>query len=157
MRQMGGAWALVAWTMAVGAAGGEAQPAGGTIGEIETPFYFAVLVADVDRSVEWYSAQLGLELLDDTSADDGRWRIANLQNDQIFVEIIRDDRAQVAEDAMGLAKVGFRVSDVELVADRIERDTGERPRVLDFERHGVRILQVLDPDGNIIQLSSQLR
>lgn len=154
-RLQGGVAVLTVWMLATGvvtAAQGGAAP----IQEIQAPFYFAVLVPDVDRSVEWYRAQLGLELVDDTRAEDGRWRIANLRSDQVFVEIIRDDRAQVVEDAMGIAKVGFQVPDVGAVADRIERATGERPRVLDFDRHNIRILQVLDPDGNILQLSSPL-
>ena len=72
------------------------------------------------------------------------------------VEIIRDDRAQEVDRARGFRKVGFQVPDVEAVADRVERATGDRPRVIDFARFGVRIVQLRDPDGSIIQLSSPL-
>ena len=156
MRKWGGVGALAVWTLTTGHVVA-AQESTAWIPEVRAPFYFAVLVTDVDRSVEWYSARLGLQLVYDTRAEDGRWRIANLENEQIFVEIIRDDRARAVEDALGIAKVGFQVPDVDAVADRIERDTGERPRVLDFARHNVRILQVNDPDGNILQLSTPLR
>ena len=94
--------------------------------------------------------------MDDSQADDGAWRIVNLSNEHLFVEIIRDDRAADVDRAQGFFKVGFRVPDVEVVGDRVERATGERPRVIDVARHGVRILQLRDPDGNIIQLSSKL-
>lgn len=55
-----------------------------------------------------------------------------------------------------MAKVGFYVPDVRVIADPVERAAGERPRVLDFERFGVRLIQIRDPDGTIIQLFSLL-
>ena len=124
--------------------------------EIRSPQFFAVRVENVDRSVDWYCKRFGLRKLDESRADDDRWRIANLANDELFVEIIRDNRAVPVERARGFAKVGFRVPDVEDVADRVEQASGERPRVLDFPEHGVRILQLRDPDGNVIQLTSSL-
>lgn len=123
---------------------------------IEQPQYFAIQVVDVDRAVAWYTAVLGLRRLDDTTADDGRWRIANLANDQLAVEVIFDRRAQPADRAHGFFKVGFRVPDVEAVADRAEAAIGERPQIVDFDRHGVRILQLRDPEDNIVQLTSAL-
>jgi catechol 2,3-dioxygenase-like lactoylglutathione lyase family enzyme len=124
---------------------------------IGPPQYFAVLVKDVGRSVEWYRKVFGLRELGGGEAEDGSWKIDNLRNEKLFVEIIRDDRAREADRARGFRKVGFQVPDVETVADRVGRATGERPRVLDFERFGVRIIQIRDPDGNIIQLFSPLK
>jgi hypothetical protein len=34
--------------------------------------------------------------------------------------------------------------------------TGTRPLVLSFESHGIRLLQLEDPDGNTVQLFSPL-
>jgi predicted enzyme related to lactoylglutathione lyase len=48
------------------------------------------------------------------------------------------------------------VPDVEQVAKRIARVTGQRPRIVEFEKLEQRILQIRDPDGNIIQLLSTL-
>ena len=42
------------------------------------------------------------------------------------------------------------------VAERVEKATGERPRVVDFEPLAQRILQLRDPEGNVIQLFSPL-
>ena len=126
------------------------------IREIAGPQYFAVQVQDVDRSVRWYRTALGLEEVDDSEADDGAWRIVNLANEDFAVEIIYDRRAQEAERPRGFFKVGFGVPDVEAVADRVERAAGERPRIVDFEPHGIRLLQLQDPDGNIVQLSSPI-
>lgn len=122
----------------------------------EAPQYFAVFVEDVDRSLAWYRTVFGLETLGGSAAEDGSWRIENLRNEHLLIELIRDDRAQEVDRARGFRKVGFQVPDVEAVADRVARATGERPRVLDFARFGLRIIQLRDPDGNIIQLSSPL-
>ena len=118
------------------------------------PQYFAVQVIDIDAAVEWYGTALGVRPVDDTVAEDGSWRIVNMTNNDIFVELIRDDRATKADRALGFAKIGFRVDDLDAIADRVEEATGERPRVLEFARHSIRILQLRDPEGNIIQLST---
>lgn len=119
---------------------------------IRAPMYFALYVEDVDRAVAWYRDVFGLRSLGGSKADDGAWRIENLGNDRLLVEIIRDNRAQEAVRAHGFRKVGFRVDDVKEIADRVERATGDRPRVVDFEPLRQRILQLRDPDGNVIQL-----
>ena len=118
--------------------------------------YFAVSVEDPDRSAAWYETAFGLRKLDDRSADDGSWRIVNLTNERLFVEIIHDKADKPAGNVRGIAKVGFGVDDVDAVADRVAKATGERPRVIAFEPHGVRILQLHDPDGNVVQLSSNI-
>lgn len=124
--------------------------------EIGGPQYFALYVEDVDRSMKWYGEVFGLKAVGGSEADDGSWRIENLRNDHLYVEIIRDDRAQDVERARGFRKVGFQVTDVEMIADRVEQATGERPRVVEFEQLSERILQIRDPDGNTIQLFSPL-
>ena len=124
---------------------------------IQTPQYFALYVEDVDRSVDWYSEVFGLRPLGGSAADDGSWRIENLGNKQLLVEIIRDSRAKGVDRALGFRKVGFYVPDVDKVAGRIARATGERPRIVEFEQLNQRILQLHDPDGNIIQLLSSLK
>lgn len=132
------------------------EPSEAWVSEIGAPWYFAVLVEDVDRSVDWYRSVLGLRERGGSEAGDGSWRIENLGNGQLHVEIVRDDRAREVERPRGFFKVGFEVPDVEVVADRVATATGQRPEVLDFERFGVRIIQLRDPDDNIIQLSSPL-
>ncbi len=118
--------------------------------------FFAVRVADVDAAIDWYTQLFGLELLNDTTADTGAWRIANLANQRLFVEVIRDDRAAEAARPLGIAKVGFDVADVEAIAALVMELTGDEPRVVDDTRHGQRLLQLRDPEGNVIQLSSPL-
>ena len=137
-----------------GAAQESSDPWVSTIGG---PQYFAVLVADADKSAAWYRTAFGLRELDRSAAEDGSWQIVNLRNEHLFVEIIRDNRAQSVASARGFSKVGFQVPDVDTVATLVGRATGERPRVLEFPQHGVRLIQIRDPDGNIIQLTSPLK
>lgn len=148
-------WAAV--VLSLNSLGLNAQDAGPVwANSIGSPQYFAVLVTDVDRSAEWYRTAFGLSDAGGSQADDGSWQIVNLRNSNLFVELIRDDRAQEVDRAKGFFKVGFQVPDVREVADAVERATGERPRVLEFTEFGVRILQIHDPDGNTIQLASPL-
>ena len=124
---------------------------------IAGPQYFAVTVMDVNESAKWYRSAFGLSELDRSKAEDGSWEIVNLRNDQLFIELIRDDRAQSVEGARGFTKVGFQVPDVDAVAAWVGQATGERPRVIEYAPHGVRLIQIHDPDGNAIQLTSPLK
>jgi len=124
--------------------------------KIQSPQYIAISVADVDESAAWYRQVLGLNVLDDMTASDGKWRIQNLTNDDFFLEIIWSSEDEDADDARGIVKFGFRVPDVRVVADRVEAATGERPKLLEFAQHEIRLVQLYDPDGNILQLTSPL-
>ncbi len=122
---------------------------------ITTPQYFAVLVKDVDGAVKWYCSLFGLKKLGGSKAKDGSWRIENLINEKLFVEIIRDNRAEKVDRALGFLKVGFYVPDVRSVARRIAQLNGETPKVIDFPEFGVQTIQIRDPENNLIQLFSK--
>jgi predicted enzyme related to lactoylglutathione lyase len=126
----------------------------------QAPTYFAVDVADVDVAVEWYTRAFGVSLVDDNTADDGRWRIANLASASVAIEIIYDRRSSALDDGArvhGLRKLGVAVPDVRVIADRVESDTGDLPEVIEFEEHSIRLIQLRDPEGNVIQLHSPLQ
>ena len=123
---------------------------------IGVPHYFAILVDDVDEAATWYRTVFGLDELDRKTADDSSWQIVNLRNENLFVELIRDNRSQKVERAQGFFKVGFQVPNVEAVADYVARVMGERPRIVDDIVLRIRILQLKDPAGNTIQLHSHL-
>lgn len=120
------------------------------------PQYFAVIASDVDTSMQWYCTVFGLQKIGGSQADDGTWRIENVRDEHLFVEIIYDQRAQKVGHALGFRKVGFAVPDIDAVADRVEKAIGERPRIVEFKQFNQRILQLRDPDGNTIQLFSKL-
>ena len=127
------------------------------VADIRAPQYFAVFVADAEVSAAWYRKVFGLRELDRSQAPDGTWQIINLTGPALLVEIIRDNRQPAESRGRGFAKVGFSVVDVEVAAAAIGRAAGSTPRVIDIPQHGLRIVQMRDPDDNIIQLSSPLK
>lgn len=118
--------------------------------------YVAVSVADVDASAAWYRQVLELESLDDQRAPDGRWRIVNLVSERVWVELIFDARDQAVANARGFVKFGFLVADVDAVADRVVAMGAPRPQIGESSQHQVRLLQLRDPDGHIVQFMSPL-
>lgn len=120
------------------------------------PQYFAVVVGDMDRSVAWYKTAFGLRELDDQKDPNGVWRIVNLASETLFVELIWDSRKTESKSGRGLFKVGFAVPDVGEVAKNAEAATGEKLRIVDSAKHKIRIVQLRDPDGNILQFTSPL-
>jgi len=124
--------------------------------DIEGRQYFAVITADIESAVEWYTNALGLDELDRWTSDDQQTRIINMRSNALFVEIIQRLDALDVDRAQGFFKVGFEVPDLAEVADRVGEATGERPRVLDFPDQDMRLLQIRDPDGNILQIFEAL-
>ena len=120
------------------------------------PQYFAVGVDDIARSVAWYRTAFGLKQLDDMKDPKGSWRIVNLSSDSLFIELIWDSRTGKERNGQGFFKVGFSVADVNVIAERAGAATGEKPRIVDDEKHKIRIVQLRDPDGNILQFASPL-
>ncbi len=119
-------------------------------------YYFAIRVQSVDSVTEWYQSILGVEPLDERKAEDGRWRIVNLRSEHFAIEIVEDSRSQATPRPFGLFKVGFAVDDVDAIARRVAELTGELPTIVDFPPHEIRILQLEDPEGNVLQLFSPL-
>lgn len=123
---------------------------------IEAPQYFAIFVSDVDEAVTWYMQAFDLEPTAGSQADDGSWRIENLVSSSLQIELIYDERAVEVERGLGFVKVGFSVPDVDQIANRIQQFGNDRPRIVEFAELNQRILQIRDPDGNVIQLTSPI-
>lgn len=122
----------------------------------QAPQYFAVGVEEMERSVAWYKTVFGLKQLNDMKDPKGVWRIVNLASDSLFVELIWDSRRNGEPGGRGFFKVGFSVPDVVEIAERAVAASGEKLKIIDDERHKIRIVQLRDPDGNILQFASPL-
>lgn len=110
----------------------------------------------MEQSKAWYQQVMGLEVLDEVWIRNDSIGIAHLINERLSVELIYDARTSSKELVQGFFKVGFHVADVEVIADRVQRETGVRPRIADDNQRALRILQLKDPDNNTIQLQSPL-
>ncbi len=126
------------------------------ITEVEGTHYFAVLVEDVDTAEAWYTRVFGLENVGGSVTTNGAYCIENLRNKFLHVELIYLASASASDRPLGLFKTGFYVADVVAIADRIEAATGARPDIIEFDQLMQKILQIRDPEGNVIQLMSPL-
>ncbi len=133
----------------------EARARESIVGATKSPQYFAVLVSDVGASAAWYEQMFGLRSAGGATAEDGSWRIENLVGSGLHVEIIRDAQAESANRDIGFFKVGFDVSDLDAVVARVTAATGQAPDITHFEPLNQRLIQVRDPDGNVIQVSER--
>ncbi|GAB5519865.1 MAG: hypothetical protein RhofKO_21160 [Rhodothermales bacterium] len=133
-----------------------AQEAAPWVQEIGSKQFFAVIVSDLDQSSAWYARALGVTEHDRWTSDDSTARIINMTSERLFVELIWLADAPNVNRDRGFHKVGFWVPDVDVIADRVEAATSERPRALDFPDHELRLIQIKDPDGNTLQISESL-
>ena len=125
------------------AAAADAQPVGS---------YFALIVNDIDVSMEWYEEVLGLEV-GTRMTESGRYDIANLQKPGIFVELLElaEAGARPQGRVEGPFKVGLLVNDVSEFVEGLP-DSIATPEVIDDPANSLRFVQLRDPDGNIVQV-----
>jgi hypothetical protein len=118
--------------------------------------YFAQIVSDVDVSAEWYKATFGL-VLETELSESGRYKIVNLHRPGVFIELLELD--SVIERPKGRVKgpfkVGMLVSDLSDFVARLP-DSMPEPKVILDSRNNLRLIQLSDPDGNIIQIMEML-
>lgn len=130
-----------------------AQPSDPWVPDIVPRQFVAVIVSDLEASADWYARALGLDEIDRWTSRDGTIRGLNMARAELFVELVEIPDAPRVQRAQGLFKTGFWVPDVKVVADRVAEATGERPRIVPFPAHGLRLIQIKDPDGTTIQIS----
>lgn len=114
--------------------------------------YFAQIVSDVDASAEWYQSTFGLTPGARLS-ESGRYKIVNLHGPGVFIELLElDDAIDRPEGRVkGPFKVGMLVSDLTDFIARLP-DSIPEPKVILDSRNGLRLVQLSDLDGNIIQI-----
>lgn len=118
--------------------------------------YFAVIVSDIDASQQWYESALGLKP-ESRVSDDGRYTIVNLQRPGLFVELLELESAHARPEGRmrGPFKVGMLVSDLDEFVASLP-DSVTEPEVIRDPLNKLRLVQLRDPDGNIIQVMELL-
>lgn len=114
--------------------------------------YFAVIVSDIEASQQWYESTLGLKPTS-TLSEDGRYIIVNLQKPGLFVELLELQSAHERPEHRfeGAFKVGILVSDLEKFVASLP-DSVTKPEVINDQTNKLRLVQLRDPDGNIVQV-----
>ena len=112
-------------------------------------------VADVERSIEFYTEQLGFEETWGFEADGTVHRYVAADNDVELQLSESDDREGEIDHGEGFAHVALGVDDVDDAFERIDHHGVEREPA-DQPEAGARTAFVLDPDGYTVELVESL-
>lgn len=126
-------------------------------------YFSAMIVKDIDQSIQWYSDILGFEILNQTESEKMGFEQANLKRGAILIELISLQSAVSPSDVIpdyssktklhGFFKTGFLVGDFDQWMDHLNRlKVDFHGRVVIDQLSGKRMVIVKDPDGNRIQI-----
>ncbi|MEP1031972.1 VOC family protein [Ekhidna sp.] len=126
-------------------------------------YFSAIIVADIDSSINWYSTVLGFEIQNRVDSEERGFRQSNLNRNGILLELIQLDRAVQPKDVLpnftkktrmnGFFKIGFKVSDFEKWIDHLEKSKASfSGNIVSDPLTGKKMIIITDPDGNRIQI-----
>ncbi len=118
-------------------------------------------VGDLDRSIEFYTEVLGMELLRKTDFPDGKFTLAFLgygpESEQTALELTHNWETDSYELGTGYGHIAIETDDVYAACDEIRRRGGKVVREPGPMKHGTTILAFVDdPDGYKIELLGRL-
>lgn len=125
-------------------------------------YFSALIVEDLEKSISWYSDNLGFAVVNRTAIEGAGFKQANLKREDILIELIELKTAISPKDAipeynnktriLGFFKVGFAVSDFDLWIRHLEESKVEfHGKVVIDNKTGKKMVIIKDPDGNRIQ------
>jgi catechol 2,3-dioxygenase-like lactoylglutathione lyase family enzyme len=126
-------------------------------------YFSAIIVNDIDASIDWYSSNFGFEVLNRVELEGKGLRQANLKCGNTLIELIELTSSVSPQSLLedhpkktkidGFFKFGFLVSEFEKWVDALKQSEVEfYGDVVTDDLSGKRMLLVKDPDGNRIQL-----
>lgn len=127
--------------------------------QLDAPDYVVLIVAELDRSLDFYVGTLGLELQHRSGPyaqlDTGRTRLALYERDAM-ADMLGVEKLAAPDAAAPAFELGFKVADVDTVyADLLA--AGVEPAVPPTDRHwGQRTAYIRDPDWHLIELATDL-
>ncbi len=128
------------------------------------PFFWAIIVHDMDRSIAWYTKNLGLKVLYNNNYEERGFKQAALQRESLLLELVEINTAVTPEEALkgvpdrtrltGIYKVGFRVRDFDKWNAEFEKNRASYLGigVVTDPVSSKRMIVYLDPDSNRVQL-----
>ena len=122
--------------------------------------FVAFIVKDIDKSIDWYSSNLGFELVNQTNLEERGIKQANLKLGNTKIELIESSSSiNPTENStkkilvQGIFKVGFIVSNFNDWANHcIKVQLITKKDIVIDPTDNKRMLIIKDPDGNRIQL-----
>ena len=125
--------------------------------------HVALTVADMDRAVAFYRDLLGCTVLGQLALDGGRFRLVYLRKCEAYLELFAHDPPAPAAPStgadgphLGYQHIAFKTDDVDAVAASLAAAGvafSDGPR---DAPGGVRLAFFHDPDGNLLELVSNL-
>ncbi|MFY0631250.1 MAG: VOC family protein [Flavobacteriaceae bacterium] len=126
-------------------------------------YFSALIISDIEKSIDWYSNNLGFELINKNESKEMSYKQANLKRGNILIELIELESAVSPEVVIpsytkktrlqGFFKVGFLIADFDQWIQELTKLKVEfHGRVAKSNETGKRMVIVKDPDGNRIQL-----
>ncbi|MDX1478864.1 MAG: VOC family protein [Saprospiraceae bacterium] len=128
---------------------------------LPVPSFLAIIVSDIDTSIDWYQEVLGLTLRNRIDVAERGLRQANLHSPTTQLELIQLDAAVPPDTLLaarpgarltGFFKFGFTVPDLDAMIRRCEIKGITVGNVVGVPETGKRMTIIRDPDGNRIQL-----
>ncbi len=127
------------------------------------PYFSAIIVENIDTSINWYQDILGYEVLNKVDMSDRGFKQSNLKRGNSTLELIELSSAVSPTELLsdkpprtrikGLFKVGFTVSAFDdWMSFLTESEVNFRGSVVNDPNSGKRMIIILDPDGNRVQL-----
>lgn len=127
--------------------------------DLEAPDYVVLVVADVERSVAFYTGTLGLPLGHRSGPyaqlDTGRTRLSLFERSAMAAALDLDELGEPEPSAPGF-ELGFKVDDVDRAWEDLTSQgvPGEQPPT--DRRWGQRTAYLRDPDGHLIEIAEDL-
>ncbi len=127
------------------------------------PYFNAIIVKDMNTSVDWYTENLVLDIVSKSDFSNEYFKQVNLKRDAILIELIELKSALIPEDVIpnyttktrtiGLFKFGFLTSNfAEWVSNLKSNGVTFHGEIVIDQLSKKRMVIIKDPDGNRIQL-----
>lgn len=122
--------------------------------------FSAIIVSDIDESIEWYSSILNVELKNKTENAKNNIKQANLRNSNLWIELIElpsemlmENKATKKSYGLGLFKFGIQIENMDSFISSVNLiDPSQEINIVQDPISQTRNLILKDPDGNRIQV-----
>ncbi|HEX3387315.1 MAG TPA: VOC family protein [Mucilaginibacter sp.] len=117
--------------------------------------FAGIIVSDADKSADWFSTTFGMNIINKTAAKDRGAKQANLERGRLHIELIelRSAQARKSVAEKGFVKFGFTVPDFDRWYQFLTKQKVRfKGKIVYDQFTGKRMMIILDPDDNMIQL-----